>query len=61
MNTLKYVLEGVNYRTYGKGCKGNHLPDTVPINNGLKEGDALPPLLFNYASGYSYVIRSIKT
>jgi hypothetical protein len=26
-----------------------HLPDTFPIQNGLKPGDALSPLLFNFA------------
>jgi hypothetical protein len=27
---------------------GKHLPDTFPIQNGLKEGDAPSPLLFKY-------------
>ena len=29
-----------------------------PIRNGLKKGDALPPLLFNFA--LEYVIKSVQ-
>jgi hypothetical protein len=29
------------------------LPDKFPIQNGLKKGDALPPLLFNFALDYA--------
>ena len=31
-------------------CKDEHLSDTFPIKNGLKQGDALSPLLLNFAS-----------
>jgi hypothetical protein len=34
---------------YSKVCIGKHLPDKFPIHNGLKQGDALSPLLFNLA------------
>jgi len=33
--------------TYHKVLIGKHLSDTFPIQNGLKQGDALSPLLFN--------------
>jgi hypothetical protein len=34
------------------------LSDRFPIKNGLKEGDALSPLLFNFALGYA--IRKVQ-
>jgi hypothetical protein len=34
--------------TYSRVRVGKHLSDTFPIKNGLKEGDALSPLLFNF-------------
>jgi hypothetical protein len=34
------------------------LCDTVPIQNGLKHGDALSPLVFNFA--FEYTIRKVK-
>jgi hypothetical protein len=32
---------------------GKLLPDKFPIQNGLKQGDALSPLLFNFALEYA--------
>jgi len=32
---------------------GKNLSDMFPIRNGLKQGDALPPLLFNFALEYA--------
>jgi hypothetical protein len=32
---------------------GKHLSDSFPIQNGLTQGDALSPLLFNFASEYA--------
>ena len=37
---------------------GNQLSDTFQIYNGLKQGDALFPLLFNFA--LEYAIRSVQ-
>jgi hypothetical protein len=34
------------------------LSDSFPIQNGLKQGDALSPLLFNFA--LEYVIRKVQ-
>jgi hypothetical protein len=38
---------------YSKVRIGKHLPDYFPIQNGLKQGDALSPLLFNFALEYA--------
>jgi hypothetical protein len=40
--------------TYSKVC----LSDSFPIQNGLKQGDALSPLLFNFA--LEYAIRKVQ-
>jgi hypothetical protein len=37
---------------------GKHLSDSFPIQNGLKQGDALSPLLFNFA--LEYAIRKVQ-
>jgi len=44
--------------TYSRVCVGKHLPDMFPINNSLKEGDALLPLLFSFA--LECAIRRVK-
>ena len=38
---------------YGAVQVGKNLSDMFPTRNGLKEGDALSPLLFNCALEYS--------
>jgi hypothetical protein len=38
--------------TYRKTNLGKHLSDNFPIPKGLEEGDALCPLLCNFASVY---------
>jgi hypothetical protein len=35
--------------TYNKVCIGKYLSDNFPIQNGLKQGDALSPLFFDFA------------
>jgi hypothetical protein len=44
--------------TYSKICIGKHLSDTFHIQNGLKQGDALLPLVFNF--GLEYAIRKVQ-
>jgi hypothetical protein len=40
--------------TYSRVRAGKHLSDTFLIKNGLKQGDALSPLLFNFALDYAF-------
>jgi hypothetical protein len=44
--------------TYIEVRIGKHLSDTFLIQNGLKQGDALLPLLFNFA--LEYAIRKVQ-
>jgi hypothetical protein len=44
--------------TYRNVCAGKLLSDNFPIQNGLKQGDALLPLLFNFA--LEYTIRKVQ-
>jgi hypothetical protein len=44
--------------TYSKVRIGKHLSDSSPIQNGLKQGDALSPLLLNFA--LEYVVRKVQ-
>ena len=44
--------------TYSKVQVGKHLSDRFYIKNGLKQGDALSPLLFNFA--LEYAIRRVQ-
>jgi hypothetical protein len=44
--------------TYSKVHIGKHLSRTFSIQNALKQGDALSPLLFNFALGYA--IRKVQ-
>jgi hypothetical protein len=45
-------------KTYSKVRIGNHSFDSFPIQNGLKQGDELSPLLFNFA--LEYAIRKVQ-
>jgi hypothetical protein len=40
--------------TYNKVYIGKQLSDSFPNQNGLKQGDALSPLLFNFALEYAF-------
>jgi hypothetical protein len=44
--------------TYSKVHIGKHLSNNFLIQNGLKQGDALSPLLFNFA--LEYAIRKVQ-
>jgi hypothetical protein len=44
--------------TYSKVRRGKHLSDSFPIQNGLKQGDAVSSLLFNFA--LEYTIRKVQ-
>ena len=37
---------------------GKNVSDRLPIRNGLKQGDALSPMLFNFA--FEYAIRRVQ-
>jgi hypothetical protein len=44
--------------TYNRVQVDKHFTDRFPIKNGLKQGDALLPLLFNFT--LEYAIRSVE-
>jgi hypothetical protein len=44
--------------TYNTIWIGKHLSNMFPIRNGLKQGDALSPFLFNFA--LEYAIRTVQ-
>jgi len=44
--------------TYSRVWVGMNLSDKFPIRNGLKQGDSLSPLLFNFA--LEYAIRRVQ-
>jgi hypothetical protein len=53
---LVWLIKMCLNKTYSKVRKGKHLSVTFPIQNGLKQGDALPPLLSNFAVQYSFTM-----
>jgi hypothetical protein len=44
--------------TYSRSHIGEHLSDNFPIRNGLKQGDALSPMLLNFT--LEYAIRKVQ-
>jgi hypothetical protein len=55
---LVWLIKMCLNETCSKVRIGKHLSDTFPIQTGLKQGDALSPLLFNFA--LEYVIRKVQ-
>jgi hypothetical protein len=51
---IKMYLNG----TYSKVHIGTHFSDNFPIQNGIKQGDALLPLLFKLV--LEYAIRKVQ-
>jgi len=44
--------------TYSRCRVGKNVSDKFPIRNGLKQGDVLSPMLFNFA--LNYAIRRVQ-
>jgi hypothetical protein len=53
MKLVRLVKMCLN-EAYSKVRIGKHLCDNFPIQNGLNKGDALSPLLFNFALEYAF-------
>jgi len=53
VSLIKISLTG----TYRKVRVGKNVSDRFPLRNGLKKGDALTPMLFNFA--LEYAIRRV--
>jgi len=49
-------MEGTE--TYSRVRVGENVSDMFPVRNGLKQGDALSPLFFNFA--LEYAIRRVQ-
>jgi hypothetical protein len=56
---LERLIKVCLSETYSRVRVATHLSDTFPIKNGLKQGDALSPFLFNFA--LEYTIRRVQT
>jgi hypothetical protein len=57
MKLVRLIKMSLN-ETYSKVPIGKHLSDNFPIQNGLKQGDALVLLLANF--GLEYAIRKVQ-
>jgi hypothetical protein len=57
MKLVKLIKMSSN-EMYSKVRIGKHLSDTFPIQHGLKQGDALSPLLLNFT--LEYAIRKVQ-
>jgi hypothetical protein len=57
MKLARWIKMCLN-EAYGKVGIGKHLSDSFPFQNGIKQGVALSPLLFNFA--LEYAIRKVQ-
>jgi hypothetical protein len=57
MKLVKLIKMCLN-KMYSKVRIGKHLSDSLPIQNGLKQGDALSLLFFNFA--LEHAIRKVQ-
>jgi len=57
MKLIRLIKMCLN-ENYSRFRVGKHLSDVFPIRNGLKQGDALSSLLFNFA--LDYAIRGFR-
>jgi hypothetical protein len=55
---LVWLIKMCLSETYSRVRVGKHLCETFPIKNGLKQGDVLLPLLFNFV--LEYAIRRVQ-
>jgi hypothetical protein len=55
---LKELIKACLNKSYSPVWVGKHLPDMFSINNGLKQGDVITLLLFNFA--LDYAIRRVQ-
>jgi len=55
---LVRLIKMCRNETYSTTWIGKHLSDMLPVRKGLKQGDALSPLLFNFDS--QYAIRRVQ-
>jgi hypothetical protein len=56
MNLVKLIEICLN-KTYSKIRIGKHLSDSFLIQNNLKQGDVLSPLLFNFALEHAMKVQ----
>jgi hypothetical protein len=57
LNLVRLIKMCLN-ETYSKVRIGKHLSDSFPTQNGLKQGDALSSLLFNFA--LEYAVKTVQ-
>ena len=55
---LVRLVKMCSTETYSRVRVGKNLSDMFPVRNGLKQEDALSPLLFNFA--LEYAIRRVR-